>query len=59
MDYTWIDNATYETLLRIWRFAKLGDPRLQGEQGEYFSKIMAEKRAKCNHVQASKNVGWY
>lgn len=54
----WIDNASYEQLLGRWRFAPIGDPIFQGECGEYYSKIMAQKRETANHVQASKNVGW-
>lgn len=40
----WIDNASYEELLRKWRFAPVGDPFFQGEMGQYYSKVMAEKR---------------
>ena len=57
----WIDKASYETLLRKWRFAPTGDPFLQGEVGEYYSKVMFEKRDALPHdqqVRASKNVGW-
>ena len=54
----WIDAATYQDLLRKWRFASVGDPMFQGEIGEYYSKVMAEKRKTANHIQASKNVGW-
>ena len=54
----WIDNASYETLLSKWRFATLGDPLFQGETGEYYAKVMFEKRKHCDHVQASKNIGW-
>ena len=54
----WIDKATYETLLRKWRFSPLGDAFFCGECGTYFSKVMSEKKRKCDHVAASKNVGW-
>jgi len=54
----WIDNASYETLLRKWRFAPSGDPLLQGDTGQYFAKKMGEKKQTCDHVQVSKNVGW-
>lgn len=54
----WIDNTSYQDLLRKWRFAPLGDPMFQGEIGEYYEKVMAEKRKTADHVQASKNVGW-
>ena len=54
----WIDKASYIELLTRWRFAKSGDPILQGESGEYFQKIMNEKRQLTDHVRASKIVGW-
>jgi hypothetical protein len=56
----WIDNASYETLLRKWRFAPVGDPMFQGEDGAYYSKVMFAKRdaAPDAAVRASKNVGW-
>ena len=56
-----IDSMNYYGMLRIWRFAKIGDPLLQGETGQYFAKIMAEKRDALSHeerVQASKDLGW-
>jgi hypothetical protein len=57
---TWIDNATLEDLLSKWRFAPSGDPMLQGEYGEYYSKVMFGKRDADNAawVAASKFVGW-
>jgi len=55
---TWIDEASYEELLRKWRFAELGNSIFAGESGVYYSKIMHEKKANCDHVQASKNIGW-
>ena len=54
----WIDEASYETLLRKWRFAPLGDPMFQGDMGRYYAEVMFRKRDECDHVQASKNVGW-
>ena len=54
----WIDNASYQDLLAKWRFAPIGDPMFQGETGEYYSKVMFVKKKECDHVQASKNVGW-
>ena len=56
-----IDNMDYESMLRRWRYAPVGDPMFQGEVGEYYSKVMKEKREKvggAEHVRASKNVGW-
>ena len=54
----WIDNASYEQLLSKWRFASIGDPMFQGQTGEYYSKVMFEKKKQSDHVQASKNIGW-
>lgn len=56
----WIDNADYQTLLAKWRFAPAGSPLFQGETGEYYKKIMVEKRdALPDHgVSASKAVDW-
>lgn len=56
----WIDNATYGVLLSKWRFATIGEPILQGEAGEYYAKVMAEKRDADpgGAVQASKSLGW-
>lgn len=58
---SWISGADYETLLRKWRFAEVGDPLFQGEVGEYYSKTMFSKRDDLSHeeqVRASKNIGW-
>jgi hypothetical protein len=58
MQKEWIDNASYEELLTRWRFAPVGSEWFQGECGEYYSKVMNEKKKQCDHVKASKNVGW-
>lgn len=39
----WIDNATYEQLLRKWRFSSLRDPFFQGAIGPYYKKKLEEK----------------
>ena len=57
----WIDGATYEQLLRRWRFAAAGDPFFQGDVGVYYKEAMAEKRVQvgnAEHVAASKSIGW-
>lgn len=57
----WIDNASYEELLRKWRFAPIGDPMFIDETGEYYYDVMREKKNQLSHeeaVQASKNIGW-
>ena len=41
----WIDSATYEELLRKWRFAPSGDPLFQGQTGDYFNSVMRKRRA--------------
>ena len=55
-----IDAMSYEALLRAWRFAPVGDPRFQGEHGQYWSRRMAEKRnvEEDHGVGASKRLGW-
>ena len=40
----WIDNASYTALLYKWRFAPSGDPMFQGDTGDYYAKVMAEKK---------------
>jgi len=56
----WIDEATYEDLLRKWRFAASGDPMFQGDAGDYYAKVMVEKKAydPAEAVAASKRIGW-
>ena len=57
----WIDNASYEELLRHWRFAPVGDPFFRDEVGDYYSAKMAEKRDQIGHeeaVRVSKHLGF-
>lgn len=57
----WIDNASYEELLRKWRFSPTGSAFFQGEMGNYYEVIMARKRkevGEAEHVRASKSIGW-
>lgn len=57
----WIDNASYEDLLRKARFAPIGDPYFQGELGSYFMTAMMLRRANLppgEHTTTSKRVGW-
>jgi len=57
----WIDNASYETLLKRWRFAKSGDDMFQGDIGKYYSDAMQEKKDDLPHkeqVEISKRIGW-
>ncbi len=56
-----IDNSSYEQLLSRWRSAPVGSPWFQGEVGDYYSKVMNEKRELVGNseaVRASKNIGW-
>ena len=56
-----IDAMTYEQMLRKVRFAPIGDRMFVGETGDYFMRVMAEKKAKLangEHTAASKSIGW-
>ncbi len=56
----WIDEASYEDLLRRWRTEPSGTPFFQGEMGDYYAKVMARKRHEVGHaeaVRASKAIG--
>ena len=53
-----IDNMSYESMLSQWRFAPVGAPMFQGDSGDYFSKVMAEKGKTADTVKASKDIGW-
>jgi len=56
----WIDNASYEDLLRRWRFAPVGDLYFQGSIGDYYAEVMNKKKNELPHedqVRASKNIG--
>lgn len=57
----WIDNASYEDLLRRWRFAPLGDTIFQEESGKYYVLKIGSKRIEIGnnaHVAASRKIGW-
>ncbi len=53
-----INEMSYESMLSQWRFAPVGAPMFQGESGDYFSKVMAEKAKVADTVRASKDIGW-
>lgn len=58
---SWIDGASYEDLLRKWRFVAPGDPFFQGDTGEYYQEMLVAKRSQIGnaaHVAASKRIGW-
>jgi hypothetical protein len=57
----WIDEASYEQLLRRWRTAPAGDLMFRDDTGDYYSQVMARKRdevGNAEHVRASKEIGW-
>lgn len=55
-----IDRMTVRQLLLDHRFAPAGDPRFQGDEGDYRGKRLAELRSEDNdaYVRASKSIGW-
>lgn len=56
-----IDSMDYESMLHLWRFAKVGHPMFQGEAGDYFSKRMKglrDGKSDADRVATSKRVGW-
>ncbi|TAL31550.1 MAG: hypothetical protein EPN93_17295 [Spirochaetes bacterium] len=56
-----IDSMDYESMLALWRNAPAGHPMFQGEIGNYYSQVMAEKRSKVTnseHSATSKRIGW-
>lgn len=59
----WIDGASYEQLMRRWRFAVPDDPMFiaSTEVFGYYKKNMSEKRRKIGeheHARISKKIGW-
>ena len=57
----WIDEASYEDMLRKVRFAEIGNPFFHGETGEYYLSVMKEKEkllAPGERVTISKRIGW-
>lgn len=55
-----IDRMSYEQMLRIWRFAPLGNPIFQGKAGDYFNTSMRRKKHSQHrgaHTAAGKRIG--
>ena len=50
----WIDNASYGELLEKWRFAPSGSMWFIGSIGQYYQKIMLEKRSAIGPDAATK-----
>ena len=56
-----IDNASYEDLLRWWRYAPAGQLTAQQKDGDYFAEAMVKAKAKLTpeeQVTISKKIGW-
>jgi len=56
-----IDALSYSGLLSLWRLSPVGHPFFQGEAGDYFKKVMTEKRDALppgEAVAVSKRIGW-
>lgn len=53
-----IDEMSYESMLSQWRFAIAGTLMFQDKSGDYFAKVMAEKKKSVDYMQISKNIGW-
>jgi len=51
-----IDGMSQYELCKLWRFAPVGHPLLQGATGEYFSQKLKEKGGFTPAI--SKNLGW-
>lgn len=51
-----IDAMSQYELCRIWRFARVGNPFLQGEVGDYFAAKLKEKGGFTAGI--SKALGW-
>lgn len=57
----WIDNASYEQLLRKHRFGAIGDPIFQSEAGNYYLNSMRDKKSQLSGIEQvaiSKRIGW-
>lgn len=56
----YIDTLSHYDLLYAIRFAKVGDPRFQGEKGSYWCKRRTEMQAldPLQSVRDSKEMGW-
>ena len=52
-----IDNMSHYQLCALWRFAKDGDPLLQGEAGDHVKKRLFEELGGFT-PEISKSLGW-
>jgi hypothetical protein len=56
-----INEMSYYEMLKLWRFSEPGHPIFQGATGDYFEKVMAEKKEEIGPemaVKISKKIGW-
>jgi len=51
-----IDNMSQLEMARLWRFAEVGHPLLQGDTGKYFAKEFEKKGFFTPEI--SKKIGW-
>lgn len=51
-----IDRMSYEQMVRIHRFAPLGNPMFQGKAGDYFNTSM--RRKKYSSRRGAHTIGW-
>lgn len=59
----WIDKASYEALLRRWRFTITppGESIFSGESATYYAEVMRKRREEigpAGHTATSKAIGW-
>jgi hypothetical protein len=57
----WIDKASYEDLLRKFRFESIGSHWCCGELGDYFESVLNQRRHDVGpeeHTRCSKKIGW-
>ena len=52
-----IDDMSQYDMCRLWRFAKTGEPLLQGDTGQYFKKVLFEQKGGFT-PEISKKLGW-
>lgn len=52
-----IDDMSQYDMCRLWRFARTGEPLLQGDTGQYFKKVLFEQKGGFT-PEISKNLGW-
>jgi hypothetical protein len=56
-----IDAMSLRQLIERWRNAPIGDPMFVGEAGDYYRKVLDDKRRQASHeeqVRISKDIGW-